>query len=814
FIQDKIFLKLMGIQNFSTMAVRNAQLMKGLHPLFSKSVDLQHTTTASSSATPNVSENSEEIKNYFLSLDANIHNLSHPCFLLFPLAYDGITLDGNFLFNCYRLRNYAKSGKHKMEEEFESPSLMQLNDRKEFQSMIQRLPLFEDPWNRFFTADFSIETLYDKVELINTSKEMKEDVDMLIFQHLLSRGNELPLLRMDHEIRKPYRYFKLESFEKKSVQESFIDFEGFPKRSLDEFYKQVFNRECEKGNVDENGKNNGNCFVVIGKPFLQGTRKSFLAGSSKLERWFLPKHAPQFVHLLPLTEPMCKQIGEIAVTIHEIEIQEKHAEFLDNIKTILSKMTARDANDLNAIFSSDWHNQRLEFLGDSILKFVISLWLFWIFKNQLEGELSTHRGHIVSNTFLRRSFRRHKVQAYVHARGFERSGDTLMDLRGQLISHKMQADIMEALLAAIYLTGRVTPLSDEICTSETFNPLRRTDGTTRASLVFSLLRAALFCDKFLLSDKTLLVSEGEFNPFLSKDFLTAEEVMLSIIEKGKENKSSLLHGFEKDYPTRYVWFQDLQFGENLTLENSHKETLVKSILSTSRFLLYAWLYPYYQLINPKHEHDILFSVVRNRSSDLPFERYERMEFLGDAILSHLITEWLYSSFPACREGVLSEIRGILQSNNYLARKFCRKIMAVDPKIYACNFILNNLGSACFHLAAQNEGMNHLRHFQDGLSASASDDFDDTAATFIKKSKGDATIIKEKTVESAQIGENVPQKALSDIYEAALAGLFFRLDLDLGTVWEVIKRDIICSKPAIEKHIAAWISSRAAKSSPP
>ncbi len=47
--------------------------------------------------------------------------------------------------------------------------------------------------------------------------------------------------------------------------------------------------------------------------------------------------------------------------------------------------------------------------------------------------------------------------------------------------------------------------------------------------------------------------------------------------------------------------------------------------------------------------------------------YERLEFLGDAVLKLTVSEVLYKMFPESTEGELSKIRGIIVSDNTLAK---------------------------------------------------------------------------------------------------------------------------------------------------
>lgn len=48
------------------------------------------------------------------------------------------------------------------------------------------------------------------------------------------------------------------------------------------------------------------------------------------------------------------------------------------------------------------------------------------------------------------------------------------------------------------------------------------------------------------------------------------------------------------------------------------------------------------------------------------ENYERLEFLGDAVLKLIVSEYLYERFPDYREGDLTKIRAVIVSDSKLA----------------------------------------------------------------------------------------------------------------------------------------------------
>lgn len=91
-------------------------------------------------------------------------------------------------------------------------------------------------------------------------------------------------------------------------------------------------------------------------------------------------------------------------------------------------------------------NQRLEFLGDSVLSTVISTYLYKHFTSMNEGNMSKLRASVVCETSLAEMARSICLQEYLLlGRGEE--------LTGGRDKPSIQADAFESLLAAIYLDG-------------------------------------------------------------------------------------------------------------------------------------------------------------------------------------------------------------------------------------------------------------------------------------------------------------------------------------------------------------------------
>lgn len=92
------------------------------------------------------------------------------------------------------------------------------------------------------------------------------------------------------------------------------------------------------------------------------------------------------------------------------------------------------------------HNERLEFLGDSVLQLVITEWLFGQNPNWTEGQLSQGRAAIVCEATLAEAATGLGLGARLRlGRGEERSGGRQKP--------SLLADAMEAVIGAVYLDG-------------------------------------------------------------------------------------------------------------------------------------------------------------------------------------------------------------------------------------------------------------------------------------------------------------------------------------------------------------------------
>jgi len=100
-------------------------------------------------------------------------------------------------------------------------------------------------------------------------------------------------------------------------------------------------------------------------------------------------------------------------------------------------------------------NERLEFLGDSVLSIVVSDYIFEHFKHLPEGELTKLRASLVCEKSLFEFSKKIDLGEYI----FLGKGE---ELTGGRTRPSIISDAFEAVIAAIYLDGGIEPVSKYI----------------------------------------------------------------------------------------------------------------------------------------------------------------------------------------------------------------------------------------------------------------------------------------------------------------------------------------------------------------
>ena len=100
------------------------------------------------------------------------------------------------------------------------------------------------------------------------------------------------------------------------------------------------------------------------------------------------------------------------------------------------------------VFSSPYNFERLEFLGDSIINFIVSYKLFKDFKDKMEGFLSKNKSLLISKEFLSLFAKELKIDEFIMLGKGE-------EIDGGREKSNILCDAFEALIAAIFLDSGI-----------------------------------------------------------------------------------------------------------------------------------------------------------------------------------------------------------------------------------------------------------------------------------------------------------------------------------------------------------------------
>ena len=151
---------------------------------------------------------------------------------------------------------------------------------------------------------------------------------------------------------------------------------------------------------------------------------------------------------LQIASEMLKKISQVAETVDNPEYFELlKLNYTFNDISLLEKALTHSsfANEARNGISS---NERLEFLGDSVLSVIVSDYIFKEFRNIPEGELTKLRASLVCEKSLCGFSRELNLGEYLKlGKGEDKGGGRERD--------SILADAFEAVLAAIYLDGGI-----------------------------------------------------------------------------------------------------------------------------------------------------------------------------------------------------------------------------------------------------------------------------------------------------------------------------------------------------------------------
>ncbi|XP_076668388.1 endoribonuclease Dcr-2 isoform X2 [Andrena cerasifolii] len=405
-----------------------------------------------------------------------------------------------------------------------------------------------------------------------------------------------------------------------------------------------------------------------------------------------------------------------------LSVKDSHGPNPIEIMYALTSKLGHDAFDL----------ERLETLGDSYLKFITSLFLYNTFPNYSEGPLTALKGKILGNRNLyycgtnKHIPGRMKVDDFVPFSNFIAPAYTAFRPLQKLL---LESEISPNVLYEIEVpkeekfTGRISV--------STINKMEK------IVLDWESAESQTGMEHYLgvqtVSDKTVAdCVEALIGVYLTTMGLKGALILLQWFEilphSLKVNK--LLYGVPQDpliaegNVNHFMpWASEI-------------ETKLGYKFKNRGFLLQAFTHPSYTANNLT-------------------ECYQRLEFLGDAILDFLITCYIYENCGNLNPGALTDLRSALVNNI----------------TFACLAVRYGLHTALLAYASElNDAIYRFVKFQEERGHVVNDEL--------------LWILLEE--DECKMAEYVAvPKALGDIFESTIGAIYLDCDKNLETVWEII-----------------------------
>ncbi|XP_064549175.1 endoribonuclease Dcr-1 [Drosophila montana] len=452
---------------------------------------------------------------------------------------------------------------------------------------------------------------------------------------------------------------------------------------------------------------------------------------------------------------------------------------------ILQALTMSNANDgINL--------ERLETIGDSFLKYAITTYLYITYENVHEGKLSHLRSKQVANLNLYRLGRRKRLGEYMIATKFEPHDNWLppcyyvpKELEKALIEAKIPTqhwklvdlldiknlssvqicEMVREKAESLGLAGNVDQPAAAQQLAQNAN-LDDSNETTDFScfIPYNLVSQHSIPDKSIADCVEALIGAYLIEcgprgallfmawlgvrvlPYKVKPTAAAIDQRLPGSTKPDANNMITVYG---DWPTPRSPL--LHFAPNANAELEH---LLSGFEEFETNLGYTFSDRSYLLQAMTHA-----SYTPNRLTDC----YQRLEFLGDAVLDYLITRHLYEDPRQHSPGALTDLRSALVNNTIFAS-----------------------------LAVRHGFHKYFRHLSPGLN--------DVIDRFVRIQQENGHSISEEyyllSEEECDDAEDVEvPKALGDVFESIAGAIFLDSNMSLDVVWQVYSNMM---KPEIEQ----------------
>ncbi|XP_052194720.1 endoribonuclease Dicer homolog 1 isoform X2 [Diospyros lotus] len=349
--------------------------------------------------------------------------------------------------------------------------------------------------------------------------------------------------------------------------------------------------------------------------------------------------------------------------------------------------------------------ERAELLGDAYLKWVVSRFLFLKYPQKHEGQLTRMRQQMVSNMVLYQYALNEGLQSYIQADRFAPSR---------------------------WAAPGVLPVFDEDI-RETESSLFDSERTFSGTAIGEVRGDDGYEDDEM-EDGELESDSSSYRVLSSKTLADVVEALIGVYYvEGRKNAANHL----MKWIGIAVDFDAMEF-ECTTRATSIPETVLRSVdfdaLEGS--------------LNMKFEdRGLLVEAITHASRPSPgVSCYQRLEFVGDAVLDHLITRHLFFAYTDLPPGRLTDLRAAAVNNENFAR------VAVKHKLHS-----------------------HLRHGSSALEKQIRD--------FVREVQDE---LDKPGFNSFGLGDCKAPKVLGDIVESIAGAIFLDSGRDTAVVWKVFQ----------------------------
>ena len=487
---------------------------------------------------------------------------------------------------------------------------------------------------------------------------------------------------------------------------------------------------------------------------------------------------PELVRAFPLSVgavflPASLHLIEKHLSVCELRaFFDVHTKSKGTVSELLQAVTSSAVN-------SSKNYERLELLGDSVLKLSCTVRLFAKHPHYTEGQMHHARAHLVSNARLHRRGEQRGIFNYVRFQT-ETSMDwfppgTDLDGRAQRLNLKGLADVVEALCGVYFLFGSRTDSRKK----EYVEVLNDTKNETESDWEVDLTYDSFAEDSDNEDEEPHAVTNnsenGNSNTGASRSFPKHKSKRINHFNPLSANS------VEKGYVAGYRFLQICKvFDDN---EPSHSEILLSAAHAMlrkgskapqevneeafprdDRLLRPAkpWEEEYGLLEEHigykfKRRHLLLCAVTHGSYIKKDHmvvgneQTFQRLEFLGDAVADFCVVRYLYEKYPELGPGELTALKGNVVSNE----AFARTSVALGLHKFLCH---------------------------------ASIAMTEEVESYIGTVTQDLTVDKELGAHGGfkrSLGEIAAPKVLGDIFEAIIGAIF--VDSGLQQAWRVCMR---------------------------